>query len=104
MEYSHMDTLVLNSFPTKDYDHLGASTSLTAFFCQPRMLIYMFSYSSDAIERAWQILEKIPGRATGAYSHSQVHIYTHSLGCDKCHHVWMSLIIYVAILGYKRFA
>lgn len=28
-------------------------------------------YSSDAIERAWQILEKIPGRATGAYSHSQ---------------------------------
>uniref|UniRef100_A0A453B312 Alanine aminotransferase 2 n=1 Tax=Aegilops tauschii subsp. strangulata TaxID=200361 RepID=A0A453B312_AEGTS len=27
--------------------------------------------SSDAIERAWQILEKIPGRATGAYSHSQ---------------------------------
>jgi len=28
-------------------------------------------YSSDAIERAWQILEKIAGRATGAYSHSQ---------------------------------
>ncbi|XP_047065958.1 alanine aminotransferase 2-like [Lolium rigidum] len=28
-------------------------------------------YSSDAIERAWQILDKIPGRATGAYSHSQ---------------------------------
>ncbi|CAL5084076.1 unnamed protein product [Urochloa decumbens] len=28
-------------------------------------------FSSDAIERAWQILEKIPGRATGAYSHSQ---------------------------------
>ncbi|XP_066400361.1 alanine aminotransferase 2-like [Miscanthus floridulus] len=28
-------------------------------------------YSSDAIERAWQIIEKIPGRATGAYSHSQ---------------------------------
>ncbi|CAL5071760.1 unnamed protein product [Urochloa decumbens] len=28
-------------------------------------------FSSDAIDRAWQILEKIPGRATGAYSHSQ---------------------------------
>ncbi|OEL38824.1 Alanine aminotransferase 2 [Dichanthelium oligosanthes] len=28
-------------------------------------------YSSDAIDRAWQILDKIPGRATGAYSHSQ---------------------------------
>ncbi|CAN6206090.1 unnamed protein product [Urochloa humidicola] len=28
-------------------------------------------FSSDAIERAWQILDKIPGRATGAYSHSQ---------------------------------
>lgn len=26
----------------------------------------------DAIERAWQILDQIPGRATGAYSHSQV--------------------------------
>lgn len=35
----------------------------------------MFAYSSDAIERAWQILDKIPGRATGAYSHSQVLIY-----------------------------
>lgn len=28
--------------------------------------------SADAIERAWQIVEQIPGRATGAYSHSQV--------------------------------
>ncbi|CAK9179823.1 unnamed protein product [Ilex paraguariensis] len=28
-------------------------------------------FSSDAIERAWQILDQIPGRATGAYSHSQ---------------------------------
>ncbi|KAB5564049.1 hypothetical protein DKX38_004103 [Salix brachista] len=27
--------------------------------------------SADAIERAWQILDQIPGRATGAYSHSQ---------------------------------
>ncbi|KAG5538040.1 hypothetical protein RHGRI_025207 [Rhododendron griersonianum] len=26
---------------------------------------------ADAIERAWQILDQIPGRATGAYSHSQ---------------------------------
>jgi hypothetical protein len=29
-------------------------------------------FSADAIERAWQILDQIPGRATGAYSHSQV--------------------------------
>ncbi|KAJ6963225.1 hypothetical protein NC652_001755 [Populus alba x Populus x berolinensis] len=28
-------------------------------------------FSSDAIERARQILDQIPGRATGAYSHSQ---------------------------------
>ncbi|KAJ3673202.1 hypothetical protein LUZ60_006576 [Juncus effusus] len=28
-------------------------------------------FSSDSIERAWQILDVIPGRATGAYSHSQ---------------------------------
>ncbi|RWW79064.1 hypothetical protein BHE74_00012678 [Ensete ventricosum] len=27
--------------------------------------------SADAIARAWQILDAIPGRATGAYSHSQ---------------------------------
>jgi len=27
--------------------------------------------TADAIERAWQILDQIPGRATGAYSHSQ---------------------------------
>ena len=49
------------------------------------MLICMFPYSSDAIERAWQILDKIPGRATGAYSHSQVHIYTL---LDECRHEW----------------
>ncbi|XP_027122588.1 alanine aminotransferase 2 isoform X3 [Coffea arabica] len=28
-------------------------------------------FSADAIERAFQILDQIPGRATGAYSHSQ---------------------------------
>jgi hypothetical protein len=28
--------------------------------------------SSDSISRAWEILDGIPGRATGAYSHSQV--------------------------------
>ncbi|XP_057548777.1 alanine aminotransferase 2 [Amaranthus tricolor] len=28
-------------------------------------------FSADSIERAWQILEQIPGKATGAYSHSQ---------------------------------
>lgn len=28
-------------------------------------------FSADSIERAFQILEQIPGRATGAYSHSQ---------------------------------
>ncbi|XP_061340847.1 alanine aminotransferase 2-like [Gastrolobium bilobum] len=28
-------------------------------------------FSADAIERAWQIVGQIPGRATGAYSHSQ---------------------------------
>lgn len=36
---------------------------------------YYFSASccsADAIARAWQILDVIPGRATGAYSHSQV--------------------------------
>lgn len=33
---------------------------------------FSWSYSADAIERAFQILDQIPGRATGAYSHSQV--------------------------------
>ena len=28
--------------------------------------------SSDSIDRAWKILDQIPGKATGAYSHSQV--------------------------------
>lgn len=28
--------------------------------------------SADAIQRARQILDQIPGKATGAYSHSQV--------------------------------
>ncbi|XP_058108693.1 alanine aminotransferase 2-like isoform X2 [Magnolia sinica] len=28
-------------------------------------------FSADAVARAWQILDQIPGRATGAYSHSQ---------------------------------
>ncbi|CAA7395590.1 unnamed protein product [Spirodela intermedia] len=28
-------------------------------------------FSSDAIDRAWKILDVMPGRATGAYSHSQ---------------------------------
>uniref|UniRef100_A0A1J3HKW0 alanine transaminase n=1 Tax=Noccaea caerulescens TaxID=107243 RepID=A0A1J3HKW0_NOCCA len=28
-------------------------------------------FSTDAIDRAWKILDQIPGRATGAYSHSQ---------------------------------
>ncbi|XP_050874795.1 alanine aminotransferase 1, mitochondrial [Lathyrus oleraceus] len=28
-------------------------------------------FSADSIERAWQIVDQIPGRATGAYSHSQ---------------------------------
>ncbi|KAM7254555.1 hypothetical protein ACFE04_003935 [Oxalis oulophora] len=28
-------------------------------------------FSADAIKRAWHILQQIPGRATGAYSHSQ---------------------------------
>ncbi|CAN1287262.1 Alanine aminotransferase 2, mitochondrial [Linum perenne] len=31
----------------------------------------LFSISADAIERAWKVLDQIPGRATGAYSHSQ---------------------------------
>ncbi|PKI50425.1 hypothetical protein CRG98_029175, partial [Punica granatum] len=28
-------------------------------------------FSADSIDRAWTILDQIPGRATGAYSHSQ---------------------------------
>ncbi|CAL5184662.1 unnamed protein product [Lathyrus oleraceus] len=28
-------------------------------------------FSADSIERAWQIVDQIPGRATSAYSHSQ---------------------------------
>ncbi|KAF2588510.1 hypothetical protein F2Q70_00040144 [Brassica cretica] len=28
-------------------------------------------FSSDSIDRAWKILDQIPGKATGAYSHSQ---------------------------------
>ncbi|GFY97253.1 alanine aminotransferase 2 [Actinidia rufa] len=36
------------------------------------ILIHFLTFASaDAIERAWQILDQIPGRATGAYSHSQ---------------------------------
>lgn len=36
------------------------------------LLFFTFSgCSADAIERAWKILDQIPGRATGAYSHSQ---------------------------------
>lgn len=31
-------------------------------------------YSSDAISRAYRIVDNIPGRATGAYSHSQVYL------------------------------
>lgn len=38
------------------------------------LVLVMTCFSADAIERAWQILEQIPGRATGAYSHSQVMI------------------------------
>lgn len=41
--------------------------------------------SADSIERAWQILDQIPGRATGAYSHSQVIIvvlYEGVMGCN----------------------
>ncbi|KAG5538038.1 hypothetical protein RHGRI_025207 [Rhododendron griersonianum] len=34
-------------------------------------LLKVSHVSADAIERAWQILDQIPGRATGAYSHSQ---------------------------------
>lgn len=36
------------------------------------IVLIMTCYSADSIERAWQILDQIPGRATGAYSHSQV--------------------------------
>lgn len=36
--------------------------------------IFVTCCSADAIEQAWQILDQIPGRATGAYSHSQVMI------------------------------
>jgi alanine transaminase len=35
-------------------------------------LIFDIYCSADSIERAWQIVDQIPGRATGAYSHSQV--------------------------------
>ena len=31
-------------------------------------------YNSDAISRAYRIVDNIPGRATGAYSHSQVYL------------------------------
>lgn len=30
-----------------------------------------FNFSADSIDRAFKILDLIPGRATGAYSHSQ---------------------------------
>ncbi|KAJ0436397.1 putative alanine transaminase [Helianthus annuus] len=33
--------------------------------------MHHLTYSADSIDRAWQILDQIPGRATGAYSHSQ---------------------------------
>ena len=34
--------------------------------------LWVNSDSADSINRAWEILDQIPGRATGAYSHSQV--------------------------------
>ncbi|KAJ0643183.1 putative alanine transaminase [Helianthus annuus] len=33
--------------------------------------MHHLTYSADSIDRAWQILDQLPGRATGAYSHSQ---------------------------------
>ncbi|MBA0658701.1 hypothetical protein Goklo_010885 [Gossypium klotzschianum] len=37
----------------------------------PHVIWLVAFCSADSIERAWQILDQIPGRATGAYSHSQ---------------------------------
>ena len=43
-------------------------------------VIWLMAYcSADSIERAWKILDQIPGRATGAYSHSQVVISAYIL-------------------------
>lgn len=41
--------------------------------------------STDAIQRAWQIVDQIPGRATGAYSHSQVLIGLSNFGLFLCY-------------------
>lgn len=47
------------------------------------LLIHFLHFASaDAIERAWQILDQIPGRATGAYSHSQVVVLLWESGKD----------------------
>lgn len=50
----------------------------------PVWLTFHLYCSADSIERAWQIVDQIPGRATGAYSHSQVLI-------------WLSNLVYLII-------
>lgn len=57
--------------------YLGISAfGNSAFFIssnkQIGVICITFNCSSDSVERAFNILEMIPGRATGAYSHSQV--------------------------------
>lgn len=47
---------------------------------------FLLLYSSDAISRAYRLVDSIPGRATGAYSHSQVVLVPNvaSLCCPCC--------------------
>ncbi|KAL6010561.1 hypothetical protein ACLOJK_000995 [Asimina triloba] len=53
-------------------------------------------FSADSVARAWQILDQIPGRATGAYSHSQG-----SHTCKVTLYASRSAVEYRHILGIK---
>ena len=58
--------------------------------------------SADAIERAWKILDLIPGRATGAYSHSQVVIaFSTFLFFSVIIYIgWAMKVVLISLSGY----
>lgn len=67
-------SITLSNFPYK-LEHFF----LLLFLCSI-LILSPICCSSDSIQRAWKILDQIPGRATGAYSHSQVINFTSIFG------------------------
>lgn len=53
---------------------IAMQNSCIMLYCIYNDQIFQWISSADSIERAFQILDQIPGRATGAYSHSQVNM------------------------------